>query len=186
MSDQMTSEATRNAISSRASVDGPTLFDWLGGETNVPSGQGVAHVSHGAKPAGLKARLPISICGQLGSNSSESAGLQSSWANRFQQRRVEAGGTLWPETWSRVTTPAQRSLPRLAVSAPSIRENDSGLFPTPLASETGWRKSKFPQGGTSLSTQLGGPPNPPWVAWLMGFPTEWDECAGMGTPSTPE
>jgi len=46
----------------------------------------------------------------------------------------------------------------------------SGLLPTPLASETGFRRSKFPQGGTSLSTALGGIPNPLFVEWLMNFP----------------
>ncbi len=46
----------------------------------------------------------------------------------------------------------------------------SGLLPTPLASETGFRRSKFAQGGTSLSTALGGIPNPEFVEWLMQMP----------------
>lgn len=45
----------------------------------------------------------------------------------------------------------------------------SGLLPTPLASETGYRKGKFSQGGTSLSTHLRGVPNPEFVEWMMGF-----------------
>ena len=51
-----------------------------------------------------------------------------------------------------------------------ILGTEYGLFPTPLASETGYRKAKFSQGGTSLSTFLQGRPNPEFVEWLMGFP----------------
>jgi hypothetical protein len=50
-----------------------------------------------------------------------------------------------------------------------------GWWPTPLASETGWRRASFAQGGRSLSTVLGGVPNPTWVEWLMGFPANWTE-----------
>lgn len=51
-----------------------------------------------------------------------------------------------------------------------ILGTEYGLFPTPLASETGYRKGKFSQGGTSLSTFLRGRPNPQFVEWLMDFP----------------
>lgn len=47
------------------------------------------------------------------------------------------------------------------------------LYSTPLASETGWRKKKFSQGGTSLSTQLGGIPSLKFMEWLMSFPIGW-------------
>lgn len=50
---------------------------------------------------------------------------------------------------------------------------DFTLYSTPLASETGWRKGKFSQGGTSLSTQLGGIPNLRFMEWLMSFPIGW-------------
>ena len=33
------------------------------------------------------------------------------------------------------------------------------------------------QGGVNLQTQVGGPLNPVWVAWLMGYPEEWVSCA---------
>jgi hypothetical protein len=58
----------------------------------------------------------------------------------------------------------------------------SGLLPTPLASETGYRKAKFSQGGTSLSTALGGRPNPPFVEWLMDFPINHTALALSETP----
>jgi hypothetical protein len=49
------------------------------------------------------------------------------------------------------------------------------LYSTPLASETGYRKGKFAQGGTSLSTQLGGIPKIEFMEWLMGFPIGWTD-----------
>lgn len=49
------------------------------------------------------------------------------------------------------------------------------LYSTPLASETGYRRGKFSQGGTSLSTQLGGIPTLEFMEWLMGFPIGWTD-----------
>ncbi len=54
-------------------------------------------------------------------------------------------------------------------------EIDCMLYSTPLASETGWRKNKFSQGGTSLSTQLGGIPTIEFMEWLMTFPIGWTD-----------
>jgi hypothetical protein len=79
---------------------------------------------------------------------------------------LETFSATWPDSGMMRSGTAYR-LPTLALV---IDETGLGLFPTPLASETGFRRSKFPQGGTSLSTFLGGRPNPNWVEWLMGFP----------------
>jgi hypothetical protein len=48
-------------------------------------------------------------------------------------------------------------------------------FPTPVADDTGHRSSHYAQGGTALSMVAGGPLNPTWVEWLMGFPAGWTE-----------
>ena len=64
---------------------------------------------------------------------------------------------------------------RLRPLAPITYELASGFWPTPLASETGWRRTRFAQGGCSLSFALGGYPNPVWVEWLSGFPLKWTE-----------
>ena len=47
------------------------------------------------------------------------------------------------------------------------------LAPTPTASDTGFRKGKYAQGGTALSTFVGGHLNPDWEEWLMGWPIGW-------------
>lgn len=63
-------------------------------------------------------------------------------------------------------------------------ELDNGLLPTPLASETGYRKAPFSQGGTALSTVLGGHVNPTFVEWMMGFPEEWTALLPSEMPSS--
>jgi len=46
---------------------------------------------------------------------------------------------------------------------------------TPVADDTSYRKEKYAQGGTALSTQAGGSLNPTWVEWLMGWPLGWTD-----------
>jgi hypothetical protein len=49
------------------------------------------------------------------------------------------------------------------------------LMPTPVADDTGHRKTKYAQGGTPLSMVAGGQLNPEWVEWLMGWPLGWTD-----------
>lgn len=87
----------------------------------------------------------------------------------------------------------------------------SGLWPTPVADDTGSRSKKYAQGGTPLSlavkvfpmpTTIGmnggsnsrkavanrgdeplhiGPLNPEWVEWLMGWPIGWTDLKPLET-----
>jgi hypothetical protein len=62
-------------------------------------------------------------------------------------------------------------------------ESPSGHFKTPTA-------APFSHGGSGgeLHKQVapsGGPLNPQWVAWLMGFPIDWTSLPPSGTPSCP-
>jgi len=40
--------------------------------------------------------------------------------------------------------------------------------------------------GRSLRTDVGGQLNPPWVAWLMGFPIGWTDSEPLATQSFPQ
>lgn len=56
------------------------------------------------------------------------------------------------------------------------------MYTTPSADDTGHRKKRYSQGGEALSFQVGGPLNPPWVEWLMGFPVGWTDLDVSETP----
>jgi hypothetical protein len=60
------------------------------------------------------------------------------------------------------------------------------MFTTPTADDTGHRKKRYSQGGEALSFQIGGPVNPEWEEWLMGFPMGWTAVDASETPSCPK
>jgi hypothetical protein len=64
-----------------------------------------------------------------------------------------------------------------------------GMWPTPTASEgTGPQENTGRTGGKSLREMVADPKttgslNPMWVAWLMGYPTEYLSCVHWETRS---
>ena len=54
-------------------------------------------------------------------------------------------------------------------------------FPTPVSSDTSHRKNKYAQGGTALSTKIGGQLNPTFCEWLMGWPLGWTDLKPLET-----
>jgi hypothetical protein len=78
---------------------------------------------------------------------------------------------LWPTPTASLASKGGRITPRKGREGGTLIEAvSSRMFPTPVADNTGHRKSKYAQGGTALSTSVGGQLNPEWVEWLMGWP----------------
>ncbi len=104
---------------------------------------------------------------------------------RTCQASLFGGLKPFSETWPRSGTTRSGIAYRLRPSAPPSYERESGFWPTPVASER-QRTTPYSQGGQSLTYVLGGRPNPVWVEWMMGFPTDWTVSDGSETPSCPK
>ncbi len=92
---------------------------------------------------------------------------------------LETFSGTWPHSGTMQNGIAYRRQP----SVPTTFELERGFLPTPLASETGWRRTPYAQGGLALSTVIGGPANPLYVEWMMGFPIGWTDLQPSETQS---
>ncbi len=90
-----------------------------------------------------------------------------------------------PPASAAATKPGDAATPP-ATTAPSGTSSDhAGLWPTPTARDsTRGRGRADAEKGRPLSEAVGGPPNPTWVEWLMGFPDGWTDFTPWGTPSS--
>ena len=67
-------------------------------------------------------------------------------------------------------------LERTIYPMPHTKESEFGsLLPTPVADDISHRKKKYAQGGTALSTAIGGPVNPAFSEWMMAWPIGWTD-----------
>jgi len=79
---------------------------------------------------------------------------------------------------------------RLVQWVPHMCVDDCSFWPTPLASDADkgglrpWSCRKRVDGGHTphLNEALGGPTNPLWLEWFMGFPAGWTELGPSETP----
>lgn len=79
-----------------------------------------------------------------------------------------------------VLIPSRPTL-QLATSELDTFDGVAGYLPTPVADDTGWRKAPYKQGGRALSYVLGGPVNPEYSEWLMGWPMGWTGVEPLDT-----
>jgi hypothetical protein len=61
--------------------------------------------------------------------------------------------------------------------------NNPRLWPTPVARmhKDGGNPSEYKRNEIPLAAQAGGPLNPEWVEWLMGWPQEWTDLKPLAT-----
>ena len=79
--------------------------------------------------------------------------------------------------WKVRVTRHSRSIFQLAPSMPLTKGKGSGLWPTPTVqdSRNNGGPAQHRRNTIPLNALAGGPLNPEWVEWLMGFPTGWTE-----------
>ena len=153
----MTSEATRKAISSPASADGPTPSDSPDGPTTDLFGQALSLPAVQRRRQRARRPMTNATCGLLGFLSSPSAALQPSLESRLKRRLDGAGSTLFSLTWKAKATPAGRPYCQLAASARRTSDSDCGSWPTPMAGnasaeglQRGGEQRQRPQDGRAL------------------------------------
>ena len=106
----------------------------------------------------------------------------SSW--KTFQDSLFTGPEKFSETWPRSGTMRSGIASRLRPSVPYISEIGSFYLPTMVADDTGHRTKPYSQGGRALSYMLGGPVNPMWGEWFMGFPIGHTDLEPSATPSS--
>ena len=173
MSDLPTWLDTPSAISSRASVDGATPYDWLDGPTIDLYGQAAALVSRSATRVKKAARTTSATFGRTFSGSSASAALQRSLESRLRARVASPGWILFRLAWKVRVTPLGR--PICALRASGLRTSDSGCtsWPSPVVNDSKGSDYAYNQGNhDSISLKLGG------VAKLAAWPAPTAGTAG--------
>ena len=121
---------TPSAISSPASVDGPTQPDLLGGLTAANCGPAPARVSRSRSRARSEAPTTSGTYGPTCFASPVPDGPLSSWESRLRQRLARIGSTESLLTWKASATPAGRPLSRLVPSMLRTSVIAYGLWPT--------------------------------------------------------
>src|SRR5579875_1332163 len=133
-----------------------------------------------AKKRGSRGRAPR--CGK------SSAGLlarydraTSSW--KTLQPSLDGDLVSYLETWPRAGMMRNGNAYRRQPLVPPTRENECSLWPTPTARD--WRSGKSSARTRARNSRPfneiaapGGPLNPLWVEWLMGFPPGWTDLEG--------
>jgi len=94
----------------------------------------------------------------------------------------------WPTPTAKLGDP-KRGMPSPSAAGARLRAgrrnlDDAVVWATPTARVAG-RGRGWTGPGRPLSEQAGGPLNPTWVEWLMGFPPGWTDLDPSATPSSP-
>lgn len=191
-----------NRLRRRLARTGSTecLLTWK--QRTTPAGRPLSQLVPSMRPTGVTASglwpTPTASLADKGVRSTEGA-IREAARNHGPDLAAVTAAALWATPTS--LAPAKNGNNEAGNSAGlvAIRAHLVHLWNTPVADDTGMRTKPYAQGGTALSlmaaTTLGLAPtglsattekpgalDPTFVAWLMGFPLAWLECAPAPTP----
>ncbi|RAS13526.1 hypothetical protein DEU52_106124 [Ensifer adhaerens] len=199
MSSPTTSRATRSAISSPVSADGPMPFASLDGATIAKSGAGHAPVSRFRALDSTKAMPTNDTSGPLFSASSPSATLQWSLESKLRTRMDGNGSRLFGLIWKQWDMHAGPPICALRALVRRMQDNGSFGWQTPRArGDAGgraWRRGHAKRledqarlfGMSHGLTEEEAARHSLSVMFcrrLMGYPSEWASCAPTATQSS--
>ena len=148
----MISEDSARRTFLRASGDGRLLSGLLDGPTTARSGLVARLASRSRFLAGDRGATTHGTFGPTSIESFATGGPLCSWENRLRARLATAGSMEWRLTWRRKTTPAGRSISRLAASAPRTSETGCTGWPTVVANDD----NKSPSAHRAMKLRMGG------------------------------
>lgn len=165
-----TSKASPNAIGLPGSEFGPTLSDWLAGQTRDLFGREVARANLSPRQAKELGLMTSGTFGRTSTGSSKSADLQSSLESRLRARTQILGSTLFKMTWKPWVTPSGRCRFRLRASVLRTSGTGSTGWPTPITNDAGGSTHCYsgsnPDGSRKIAWKL------PGAAKLAGWNTQ--------------
>jgi len=152
------SPATRNAISSPASVFGHSRLDAQVGPTIDLFGQVPARANLSARQAKDLLLLTSGTYGQRGTTSLPSENLRSFLASKLQAVTATLGSTLFKLTWKQQVTPLGRSFSLLRASVRRTDATGFSSWPTPTSNNGTGVGTSGREGGLNLQSaaQLSG------------------------------
>lgn len=158
-----------SAISEHSLVTGtPSAIEaWL---TSLPP---ASRANRSALPENAPERMTRATCGPQPSSASAWYDRASHSWRTFQVSFLAATLEPFSETWPNAGMMRNgKCYPQPSLALPTY-ENESGLWPTPRAFMH--KDSCVDRGKGNLGEVVGGPLNPPWVEWLMGWPLGWTD-----------
>lgn len=116
-----------------------------------------------------------------------------SWAKTsqgFYQVMMDGSSETFSETWPAPGSMSNGECFQRLAWEPRISENEFLFWPTPRSPKYGVDSTKRTRENrknhSDLESAIGGPPNPNWLEWLMGFPRNWTGVNASEMPSSPK
>ena len=156
------------------------------GRTTKGYGRGLAELVEGKEQLESKKMWPTPTQGMWKQDVNDNGEYAKRIQKKGNQIMLPAAVKLWPTptTMDHVKRKGMRPSRAATNRKTGYLSEMVMMWPTPVQDDVHYRKNKYKQGGTALSTKAGGTLNPTWVEWLMGYPAEYTDLKDWETLSS--